>query len=318
MNTTIQIDNSPMLGNVLQERLKLELPHSDPLLVQCIVKDGALMVLVQHPAGVELDPDEAFTVLEQAVVAERPQISPQVKLYLRLEGQQRPYAFHRFALKLPPVSTNQNIATDEAEYTFDNLVIEPPVVQNVQDFGLHETVTDAPVAAIHEPLDLENPFKWGEVPQTETTLETEINDPLDVNVDLSTSLEQNSFAFLEENEAASLDADLAASLEESEATESIEQPTSTTNSGNEPVLESDAPSEALTNKIPTPVKPRWKPPALPLPLVGTLVGISIVFFATSLYALTRPCVVGSCTAMTDAQQLYKKSIQTLQYPSSGK
>lgn len=56
----------------------------------------------------------------------------------------------------------------------------------------------------------------------------------------------------------------------------------------------------------------------PLPLVFAGAGIGLVMFLGSLYALSRPCVVGTCTAIPKAQKLSSESEATFQRPQSGK
>lgn len=47
-------------------------------------------------------------------------------------------------------------------------------------------------------------------------------------------------------------------------------------------------------------------------------GLSLFIFLTSLFLLTRPCVVGQCQALSDAQELSQTSLNRLQKPLSGK
>ena len=55
-----------------------------------------------------------------------------------------------------------------------------------------------------------------------------------------------------------------------------------------------------------------------LPLVLTGAGLSLFIFLTSLFVLSRPCVIGSCKAIPDAQALSERSLKRLQNPQSGK
>jgi hypothetical protein len=55
-----------------------------------------------------------------------------------------------------------------------------------------------------------------------------------------------------------------------------------------------------------------------LPLVLTGAGLSLFIFLTSLFVLSRPCVIGSCKAIPDAQALSERSLRRLQNPQSGK
>ncbi|NES24206.1 MAG: hypothetical protein F6K41_36165 [Symploca sp. SIO3E6] len=54
-----------------------------------------------------------------------------------------------------------------------------------------------------------------------------------------------------------------------------------------------------------------------IPLIVSGVGLGLVVFFGCLYALTRPCVIGQCTAMVEAKNLRDQSTKTLQDPQSG-
>jgi len=64
------------------------------------------------------------------------------------------------------------------------------------------------------------------------------------------------------------------------------------------------------------VKVRLKSSWLPLVVAGA--GLSLMVFFSTLYVLTRPCVIGQCTVLPEAEQLSQKSAKTLQNPESGK
>ena len=55
-----------------------------------------------------------------------------------------------------------------------------------------------------------------------------------------------------------------------------------------------------------------------MPLILSGVGLSLVVFCGCLYVLTRPCVIGKCTTIVEAQTLREQSMKTLQNPQSGK
>ena len=69
-----------------------------PFRVQCLYKDETLWVLAQHPTEVAIDIPNTFGVLERALQAEEPKTPLAVKLYLRAEGNQRPYSQQSFTV----------------------------------------------------------------------------------------------------------------------------------------------------------------------------------------------------------------------------
>ncbi|NER94140.1 MAG: hypothetical protein F6J86_09935 [Symploca sp. SIO1B1] len=54
-----------------------------------------------------------------------------------------------------------------------------------------------------------------------------------------------------------------------------------------------------------------------IPLAVSGVGLSLAVFFGCLYVLTRPCVMGECTAIAEAKNLRDQSTKTLQNPQSG-
>lgn len=77
---------------------------------------------------------------------------------------------------------------------------------------------------------------------------------------------------------------------------------------------------ASTDDLPpeTPVSKPTKSKTSLLPLIVTGTGLSLAVFSITLYILTRPCTIGACQAIPEAQQLSEQSLQTLQNPQSGK
>ncbi|MBD2012951.1 hypothetical protein H6F96_02845 [Microcoleus sp. FACHB-53] len=122
--------------------------------------------------------------------------------------------------------------------------------------------------------------------------------------------------------------DLSDSLPE-EATDSHEVETETSQSSEVPPFESTSPHpwdqpiqeensllEEPPEEIVTPGNSKSKKTLLPMVVAGT--GLSLFIFLTSLFLLTRPCVVGQCQALSDAQELSQTSLNRLQKPLSGK
>ncbi|NET59628.1 MAG: hypothetical protein F6K47_26810 [Symploca sp. SIO2E6] len=79
----------------------------------------------------------------------------------------------------------------------------------------------------------------------------------------------------------------------------------------EPRGESDEEAEEIPASVPAASKKAL------IPLVVSGVGLSLAVFFGCLYVLTRPCVIGKCTAIVEAQNLRDQSTKTLQNPKSG-
>jgi hypothetical protein len=94
----MRLDDLKILESFLQNSLHAHLARIIPFRVQCAYKHDTLWVLAQHPADVEIDKDDTFRVLEQALQAEEPKTPLAVKLYLRTEGNRRPYSQQSFSV----------------------------------------------------------------------------------------------------------------------------------------------------------------------------------------------------------------------------
>uniref|UniRef100_A0ACD5GV64 Uncharacterized protein n=1 Tax=Desertifilum tharense IPPAS B-1220 TaxID=1781255 RepID=A0ACD5GV64_9CYAN len=71
MKTVACQDDLRILGKTLQERLHAELSDEIRFQVQCALKPNLLMVLAQHRASQQPNPQEVFRVLQQGVERER-------------------------------------------------------------------------------------------------------------------------------------------------------------------------------------------------------------------------------------------------------
>lgn len=100
MQTAVQLDEK-LLEQLLQDHLQLELPDLSALNLRCAYKDGKLVILVQHPIESIPDKQSVFSLLERAVRAENLSAIAQVQMYLRAEGEKRPYATQTFSLDVP-------------------------------------------------------------------------------------------------------------------------------------------------------------------------------------------------------------------------
>ena len=98
MHSATRLDDLKILECFLQNSLHAHLGRIIPFRVQCLYKDDTLWVLAQHPADVTIDIPDIFSVLERALQAEEPKIPLAVKLYLRAEGNQRPYSQQSFTV----------------------------------------------------------------------------------------------------------------------------------------------------------------------------------------------------------------------------
>lgn len=135
----MQQEKLRQIGGRLQKQLRLHLPLL-PLRVQCALKEN-LMVLAQHPPGIEVEPAQVFGILEQALadvpvdwlpdrLSPSSDQNPLIKLYLRVAGQAKPYAAHAFRLSS---TANFSLKSEVQSSSEDAPIVEPaedrPLVQ---------------------------------------------------------------------------------------------------------------------------------------------------------------------------------------------
>lgn len=251
--TATRLDNLQLLGEILREQLRLELPNTIPFQVQCVLQEGILIVLAQHPPGVVPDPQQSFKVLEAAIRAEQPETPYQVKLYLRVGGQKRPYAFNTFTVE-PLAQPTFSPLEEESRHEGISLTEEG------KQEGAAYTEEGRHGSAAPTSQQKVNPW---DRPIPEVDMEPD-------NVPEGRPLQEH------------LSSDSTADFGQKQKSNPFE-----------------------LGRI-----------SLPIVLAGA--GIAGMFFACSLYVLTRPCVITECREIPAARQLSYKSAQTLQQPRTGK
>ena len=98
METVASHNQLQTLKRTLQERLHSELPVDLGFQVQCLLKQGTLLVLAQHQATTIENPQQVFKVLQQTILAQPSQLSSQARLFLRVAGEKQPYAGGAFTI----------------------------------------------------------------------------------------------------------------------------------------------------------------------------------------------------------------------------
>ncbi|HLO88860.1 MAG TPA: hypothetical protein VK203_28175 [Nostocaceae cyanobacterium] len=92
MKMAIQQEDTQLLADVLQGQLLTEVPSGNVLQVKCVVQNGQLMTLIQHPQNVVFDTDKIFAVLTKTLQRQFSQHSQQVQCFVRVSGEKLPYA----------------------------------------------------------------------------------------------------------------------------------------------------------------------------------------------------------------------------------
>lgn len=231
MKTATPKNDLVVLGHLLQAALQSKLSENVPVQVRCLDKDGTLLIMVQHPVDIVLNPQQTFGFLEQMILADHPTVGPKVQMHLRVAGIKQGYASHSFLIPSAPANETANLTK--------NIPLGRPVPPPTAATSHREVPPQPNPAATSEPHPWDQPI----VGNTESTQE--------------------------------------------------------------------APEVS-----PTAVPSNSKRGMLPLIMAGA--GLSVLIFSGTLYFLSRPCVVGGCQVMLEAEALQQKSTTTLQNPRSGK
>ncbi|WP_392534305.1 hypothetical protein [Nostoc sp. C117] len=99
MKVAVQQEDLQLLAKTLQEQLLVEVPSAGLFQVKCAVNKDELMILTQHPSGVTVDAQVIFAVIEDLLQSLTPDREQRVQCFLRVFGEQLPYAKSFLALK---------------------------------------------------------------------------------------------------------------------------------------------------------------------------------------------------------------------------
>ncbi|MFN6539540.1 MAG: hypothetical protein RM021_024775 [Nostoc sp. EkiNYC01] len=102
MKVAVQQEDLQLLAKTLQEQLLVEVPSAGVFQVKCAVNKDELMILTQHPSGVIFDTQVIFAAIEDALQSLATYREQRVQCFLRVFGEQLPYAKCFLALKQTP------------------------------------------------------------------------------------------------------------------------------------------------------------------------------------------------------------------------
>ena len=274
MHSATRLDDLKILECFLQNSLHAHLGRIVPFRVQCLHKDDTLWVLAQHPADVVIDIPDIFRVLERALQAEEPKTPLAVKLYLRSEGNQRPYSQQSFTVyPLVKKTVPGEAAPEMTGSGEDRMGLERDT--HSERFGQRRDLEQG------KPLYISDNHMDNSDSTPSTVPEIVPNDPLEIVS--STSQQQ----YRPQERIVKLDADAFA--------ENIEHSFGT--------------SKDDYHSAYPPAKPQRK---LILPILGGLGLLAIGSGAG--YMGTRPCVFSVCTELNNATQVIQSSIATFKNP----
>lgn len=99
MKVAVQQEDLQLLAKTLQEQLLVEVSTTEVFEVKCAVNKEELMILTQHTSDVIVDAQLIFGVIEEVLQSLAPHKEQRVQCFLRVFGEQLPYAKCFLALK---------------------------------------------------------------------------------------------------------------------------------------------------------------------------------------------------------------------------
>jgi len=267
MKTATRPDDLEMLRHLLQEGLQSKLAQMALVQVRCLLRKETLMILVEHPADVVLEPQKIFDFFKQTIFAEHQSVSRQIEVYLRVAGQKQPYGSDAFSVESFSDATTTTTVESFSDATTTTTV---------------ESFSDATATTSVESL-------------SDATTTTTVED-------------------LWNSEG--LPSSPTPSLESTQNPDAPETVSASPHPWDEPITGDDTQPSPQPTETVVPLPKQSKHSLLPLVVTGA--SLSLVVFFSTLYVLTRPCVIGRCTAMIEAQELTQRSQKMLQKPQSGK
>ncbi len=92
MKVAVQQEDLQLLAKTLQEQLLVEVSTAEVFEVKCAVNKDELMILTQHESDVIVDAQIIFAVIEEVLQSLAPHREQRVQCFLRVLGEQLPYA----------------------------------------------------------------------------------------------------------------------------------------------------------------------------------------------------------------------------------
>ncbi|MFN6461094.1 MAG: hypothetical protein RMZ41_004520 [Nostoc sp. DedVER02] len=116
MKVAVQQEDLQLLAKTLQEQLLVEVSSAEVFEVKCALTKDGLMILTQHESDVKVDTQIIFAVIEEVLQSLTPHREQQVQCFLRIFGEQLPYAKCFLALKQTEVFKDEEVGEPEEEY----------------------------------------------------------------------------------------------------------------------------------------------------------------------------------------------------------
>jgi len=319
MDKKNSVDTLQWLGFYLRGVLENHLPEGRSVTVQGAVNAGGLLFLMQHGEALQVNDSQVFrlaqTAFQQLPLNQfeyRDQHIYEVRLYLRVQGQRQPYAAHRFGLELPERS--QSMANQSQQGNLNQL----DRLQATHDYKMNEALNGSRNgASSRAPVSAPSPVESGDRKrsqphQTPQEARGHGSSPNGHGSAYSGSVIPVIRDLLspEQNQQHGL-SQTSSGLEHGRQVLQANQSATATIAP--PVLQPDS-EQGFSDEAAIGEEPATWPSRKAL-LVGTgaMAGVCAAIGAS--YVLSRPCVVGGCPAIVNAQDL-DRALQDTQTPWS--
>ncbi|MEM7770791.1 MAG: hypothetical protein AAF327_09790 [Cyanobacteria bacterium P01_A01_bin.37] len=298
-----------------------------PIRVECAVRDERLIVLGQHPAYAGLNPAYILKILERKIQSFQLDFTQHVRLYLRIAGQAQPYAHRWFMIQPPPPplpiclthhqSSSSSEQDEDEHWVVEDDELDVLVHQLTSAHPLDDSAAIAvPVSAHRQPHSastaLQTPSTSDEQPYS-TTPATALLSTLSI-ADPSEQAESSSSESLDDRSGELALPDLRKIARSSEQ--------SKTTSGRSLQLQARDQIRLLSRTVLNQLSVRNTAVLTPRHIenidgrIAALTGAALLGIAGTTYGMTRPCVVGECSALSTAHELGSASSEIIQTAES--
>jgi tetratricopeptide (TPR) repeat protein len=315
-----------------------------PIRVECAVREERLIVLGQHSECADLNPAHILKILERKIQTFQLGFTQHVRVYLRVMGHVQPYAHRWFMIQPPPpprpvfvhppLSLEDSLGdSDDAPWTIDDEELDDLVQQLVSVPSTHhEFVAIAPDREALTTVPSENVID-SDIASSGVAISYATNNPHPTDTLLAEyvshantedELGRDALHPEEANQTSLALPDLRTLSQpkrESEAYEVNVEEFDVEPSGLDERRSLQIQTRDKIHLLSRTVLTQFKPPneAVLLPpflkkshTQVTAISLAFLGLAGITYGVTRPCVIGECSALAEAHELSEASVTILQ------
>ncbi|QLE51182.1 hypothetical protein FD724_25935 [Nostoc sp. C057] len=147
MKVAVQHEDLQLLAKTLQEQLLVEVSSAEVFEVKCAVNKDGLMILTQHESDVIADTQTIFAVIEEVLQSLAPHREQRVQCFLRVSGEQLPYAKCFLPLKQTGGWGDEEVGGAEGQYfspMSSSALTYSPSLDETEEEELFDPFADAP------------------------------------------------------------------------------------------------------------------------------------------------------------------------------